>query len=311
MSIDGTAVAGDVVSILIEDRKYTYTVQEGDTLNSIRDAFVRLISADPLVEAFASSIWTRVRLRARIPGPEANGLRISVSSPEGSSAILTPFNEFLCCANEAGSLITEDNPALPGETIVVYATGLGLVKPSEAQSLVRTGVKYEGPEFNEPLEFVSSLAGGKTANVLATGLKPGMIGIYEVHLELNSGQTDRSAHAGDHRAEPVRQQRSDDPRLQPARLRRSPLGRCFLRPVAPSLHHLACVRGGFRGRVEECADSCPLEDEAAEVLVGFHQVVQTGRSEERFQRLSPRRASWRCRSVRRPALRRTPRPSAC
>ena len=90
--------------------------------------------------------------------------------------------------NEAGSLITEDNPALPGETIVVYATGLGLVKPADAQSLVHTGVKYEGPEFNEPLEFVSSLAGGKTANVLATGLKPGMIGIYEVHLELNSGQ---------------------------------------------------------------------------------------------------------------------------
>jgi uncharacterized protein (TIGR03437 family) len=189
VSIDGTAVAGDVVSILIQDRTYTYTVQEGDTLNSIRDAFIRLISADPLVEAFASSIWTRVRLRARIPGPEANGLRISVSSPEGSSAILTPFNEFLCCANEAGSLITEDNPALPGETIVVYATGLGLITPSEAQSLVRMGVKYEGPELNEPLEFVSSLAGGKTANVLATGLKPGMIGIYEVHLELNSGQT--------------------------------------------------------------------------------------------------------------------------
>ena len=35
-------------------------------------------------------------------------------------------------------------------------------------------------------EFVSSLAGGKTANVLLAGLKPGAIGIYEVHLELNS-----------------------------------------------------------------------------------------------------------------------------
>ena len=34
--------------------------------------------------------------------------------------------------------------------------------------------------------FVSSLAGGKTANVLYSALKPGAIGIYEVHLELNS-----------------------------------------------------------------------------------------------------------------------------
>ena len=188
VSIDGTAVAGDVVAIVIQDRKYTYAVQEGDTLNSIRDAFIRLINADPLVEAFASSIWTRVRIRARIPGPEANGMKISVSSPEGSSVILTPFNEGLCCANEAGSLVTEDNPALPGETVVVYATGLGLIKPTEAQAVVRMGIKYDGPELNEPLEFVSSLAGGKTANVLATGLKPGAIGIYEVHLELNSGQ---------------------------------------------------------------------------------------------------------------------------
>jgi len=189
VSIDGSVVAGDVVSINIEDRKYTYAVQEGDTLNSIRDAFVRMLNADPLVEAFPSSIWTRVRLRARIPGPEANGLRISVSSPEGSSVILTPFNDRLCCANEAGSLITPQNPALPGETIVVYATGLGLIKPAEAQSRVLTGKNYEGPAFNEPQEFVSSLAGGKTANVLATGMRPGTVGIYEVHLELNSGQS--------------------------------------------------------------------------------------------------------------------------
>ena len=43
-----------------------------------------------------------------------------------------------------------------------------------------------GPALNEPVAFVSSLAGGKTANVLLSGLKPGAIGIYEVHLELNS-----------------------------------------------------------------------------------------------------------------------------
>ena len=29
-------------------------------------------------------------------------------------------------------------------------------------------------------------AGGRTANVLAAGLKPGMVGVYEVQLQLNS-----------------------------------------------------------------------------------------------------------------------------
>ena len=34
-------------------------------------------------------------------------------------------------------------------------------------------------------EFVSSLAGGKTANVLSAGMKRGSVGVFEVVLELN------------------------------------------------------------------------------------------------------------------------------
>jgi uncharacterized protein (TIGR03437 family) len=41
-------------------------------------------------------------------------------------------------------------------------------------------------ESNTPNEFVSSLIGGKTANVLYSGLQPGMVGVYRVELELNS-----------------------------------------------------------------------------------------------------------------------------
>ena len=40
--------------------------------------------------------------------------------------------------------------------------------------------------MNDPVEFVSSLAGGKTANVISAGLRPGSIGLYEVVLDLNS-----------------------------------------------------------------------------------------------------------------------------
>jgi len=82
--------------------------------------------------------------------------------------------------------VTEENPALPGETILVLATGLGLVKPDEARQRQITGVAYDGPVLNDPLEFVSSLAGGKTANVLTASLKQGTIGVFEVALELNS-----------------------------------------------------------------------------------------------------------------------------
>jgi uncharacterized protein (TIGR03437 family) len=74
----------------------------------------------------------------------------------------------------------------PGETIIVYATGLGFVQPDEAKSATFTGAKYNGPTLNATNAPVDAIAGGKTANVLFAGLKPGMIGIYELRLQLNS-----------------------------------------------------------------------------------------------------------------------------
>jgi uncharacterized protein (TIGR03437 family) len=56
-----------------------------------------------------------------------------------------------------------------------------------------TGATYRGPALNEVGEFVSSLAGAKTANVLFAGLRPGSIGVYEIHLELNSDLPTNSA----------------------------------------------------------------------------------------------------------------------
>ncbi len=194
VSVDGAAQPGDEATISIRDRKYSYRVQAGDTLASIRDGLVALISAaDPEVEAFGSGTFTRVRLRAKIPGPIGNGIPISAKSTDGSvgstidgSVIMTATNTELCCANEAGSQVTEDNPAVPGETIIVLATGLGLVGPDEAQNAMVTGTPYSGPALNDVTEFVSSMAGGKTANVLFAGLVQGLVGVYEVHLELNT-----------------------------------------------------------------------------------------------------------------------------
>lgn len=188
ISVDGSAVAGDVAIVSIQEREYSYTVKTGDTLNSIRDAFVALVNQDPEVEAFPSGTFTRLRLKARIPGPEGNSIRIGGRVSAGTGVIITPFSQTLCCANEGGSLVTEDNPAQPGETIVIYATGMGFIKPNEAQMLALTGERFKGPELNDPAVFVSAMAGSKTANVLHSGLKPGWVGVHEVHLELNSGQ---------------------------------------------------------------------------------------------------------------------------
>jgi hypothetical protein len=188
VSVDGTANANDVATIIIEDREYTYTVQQDDTLEKIQQALIDLINGNPeeKVEAFRSGLFTRIRLRAKVQGPEGNGIPISTRVNDGAQVILTATNSELCCANIAGARVTEQNPALPGETIVVLATGLGIVTPEDAKGSLATGFRYKGPALNTPLEFVSSLAGGKTANVLYSGIAQGLIGVYEVHLELNS-----------------------------------------------------------------------------------------------------------------------------
>ena len=96
---------------------------------------------------------------------------------------MTATTARLCCANSGP--VTEENPALPGENIILLATGLGLVKDGNKE-FQYTGRPYNGPALNDPSEFVSSLAGGKTANVLSAGMKPGTVGVFEVVLELNS-----------------------------------------------------------------------------------------------------------------------------
>lgn len=193
VSVDGTPTKGNVVTVTIDGRDYTYTVKEGDTLASIRNELINLINTDDRVEASAAGVFTRIRLRSKVEGPDGNGLAYSAKANEGATVIMTATTPALCCANEAGALVTAENPALPGETIIIFATGLGPVLTGDEQVPLVSGRVYQGPVPNEPNEFVSSLAGGKTANVLYAGLRPGSIGVYELHLELNSDLPTNSA----------------------------------------------------------------------------------------------------------------------
>jgi len=99
---------------------------------------------------------------------------------------MTALNTELCCANVAGAPITQANPAVAGETIYLYATGLGLVTPDAAKNALNDGTAYFGPAQNDPSSPVSSLAGGSTATVVSAGAEVGAIGLYKIVLELNS-----------------------------------------------------------------------------------------------------------------------------
>jgi uncharacterized protein (TIGR03437 family) len=198
VSVDGTVTAGDVATVTVEDRSYSYTVQSGDTLDSIRDNLVALINQDPKVTAQAAGVYDRIIISARVQGPEGNGIAITGSANSSATVIVTAFTASLCCANVAGGLVTPENPAIPGETIILYATGLGLpALNDQVAAALQTGVQYpaDAPPTAPPNDAdhsISALAGGSTADVLSASLLPGTVGTYKVVLHLNPGLSSSS-----------------------------------------------------------------------------------------------------------------------
>jgi uncharacterized protein (TIGR03437 family) len=218
ISVDGSIQAGDVGTVTVGGVSYTYTVTATDTLATVRDAFVGLIQADAgsPVTAYAAGVFTRIRLQSKIPGPDGDGTPISTTvttattNTGGALLLLTATNTTLCCASAAGTMITPANPAIPGETINIIATGLGLVcgspvvnaidfnlnfigycsaSPDPALSAIVDGAPYKGPAVNAPIGSVSSLVGGSTAQVIFASLMVGQIGLYQVTLELSPNMT--------------------------------------------------------------------------------------------------------------------------
>ena len=74
---------------------------------------------------------------------------------------------------------------MPGELISIYATGLGTIQPDDQQFLANAGQFFTGSPVNFPATPVDDAqVGGETANVLNAFLKPGLVGVYEVQLQL-------------------------------------------------------------------------------------------------------------------------------
>jgi len=80
-----------------------------------------------------------------------------------------------------GSLISADNPAAPGDTLVVYTTGLGPVSlnlldgdPAPLSPLAHT---------QDPFQV---LVAGEPCEVAFSGLAPGFVGVYQLNIVLPS-----------------------------------------------------------------------------------------------------------------------------
>jgi uncharacterized protein (TIGR03437 family) len=192
--VNGFATAGDVATVTIAGtRAYNYVIQSADTTLNVAEALAAQINAeDPDVSATIGNEYARVILTARTPGPAGNGIAYTVSTSTSANITLTADTSntttsgtSLCCASTGGP-VTTDNPAVPGEIVYTYATGLGLTNAS-ATSV--TG-KIVTDTLAAPAYPVDSIiAGGKSAQQVFSVPVPGQVGVYQVVFLLDGGMT--------------------------------------------------------------------------------------------------------------------------
>lgn len=77
-----------------------------------------------------------------------------------------------------GSVVNSTNPANPGETVVVYLTGMGAVTPTIADGTASTGNPLN--KSVNPIVYIAD----QQAAVLFSGLAPGFPGLYQINVTI-------------------------------------------------------------------------------------------------------------------------------
>jgi uncharacterized protein (TIGR03437 family) len=77
------------------------------------------------------------------------------------------------------SLVTPSSPAVPGEVVIIYSTGLGSVTPP-----VKSGEPAPFGLLSETDAVPTVTIGGGNAELLFTGLTPGFVGLYQLNVRV-------------------------------------------------------------------------------------------------------------------------------
>ena len=81
-----------------------------------------------------------------------------------------------------GSPVSPASPARGGETIMVYATGLGATDPP-----IQAGIVTPSTPLFHTVGQVSAILGGISAPVTFSGLTPGSVGLFQINLQVPLG----------------------------------------------------------------------------------------------------------------------------
>lgn len=120
------------------------------------------------------------------PNPQANIVEVrfngqtGFATPQQASAGIFVLPSGIAAIQHASdySLVTLQNPVHPGETVIIYATGLGPV-----QTPVPSGMGATGPDPVVP--GCSAASYTNAGQILYEGLTPGFPGLYQLNVQLS------------------------------------------------------------------------------------------------------------------------------
>jgi uncharacterized protein (TIGR03437 family) len=116
-------------------------------------------------------------VREGVTGPE-----VTVTLVDAAPALFQTAAGYAIAAHTDNSLIAPDSPAQAGETIVVYACGLGRTQPNPAP-----GVIPQNAALIQRLSDLKVYLGGTAIDpvrIQYAGLTPGSAGLYQINLVL-------------------------------------------------------------------------------------------------------------------------------
>ena len=110
-----------------------------------------------------------------------NGPAVRLQLTETAPGLFQLDPEFAVATRPDGSVVTPEDPARPGDVIVLYATGLGMTSPkAERGRLPASAARVVSPDFRLLLDGIDV----ERERAFYVGLTPGFAGLYQINLVL-------------------------------------------------------------------------------------------------------------------------------
>jgi uncharacterized protein (TIGR03437 family) len=122
------------------------------------------------------------KVMVRVARQGVTGPSISVTLVDAAPQLFQTDGGYLVAQHADASLITPDAPATPGETVVLYATGLGKTKPNPDPGVIPVRAAWITRLSDLQVLVAGSLL--SPDQIQYVGVSPGLAGVYQINLIL-------------------------------------------------------------------------------------------------------------------------------